>query len=165
MASRGYVLIGFMGAGKTSVGGALSGLTGLPFIDVDERIETQAGRKIAEIFYDQGETAFRELEHKVLAAIALEPPSVVATGGGAVIRDDNWPLLRKIGRVVYLEASPEALFERVKNETHRPLLQQGKGREAFVKLWHERQALYAKADQRVGTEGHTPWEIASAILS
>lgn len=158
------VLIGFMGAGKTSVGKALAARLGIPFVDTDALIERAAGRTIADIFAHDGEAAFRALETQTLAALDAASPAVYATGGGIVTRDENWPLLKRLGRVVHLHAAAEVLFERVRGESHRPLLKTAAPRETFNELFALREALYGQADLTVDTDGKAPAAIVDEIV-
>lgn len=152
-----------MGAGKTSVGKALAVRLGVPFVDTDALIERAAGSTIAEIFAAQGEDAFRALETKTLAALDPASPAVYATGGGIVTRDENWPLLKRLGRVVHLHAAAEVLFERVRDESHRPLLKTPNPLQSFTELYRLREALYGQADVTVDTDGKPPAAVAEEI--
>jgi len=112
-----------MGTGKTAVGRRLAEKLGMKFIELDSLIEKQAGRKIAEIFRVDGETAFRELEIEAIKNIAAEKHSVIACGGGVVLNRINIDRLRENGVMVYLTASPQAILKRVSTEAGmRPLL-------------------------------------------
>ena len=116
-------LIGYMGTGKTAVGQALANKLGMKFIEMDRLIEEQAGKKIAEIFRTQDETAFRELEIEATKKIAGEKNSVIACGGGIVLNKINIDRLREEAVMVYLTASPRTILKRVSGEKdQRPLL-------------------------------------------
>jgi shikimate kinase len=120
---RHVVLVGMMGAGKSTVGAELARRLALPFVDVDSEIERRQGRSIAHIFRDDGEPAFRMIERTVLADVLGRPePSVVAAGGGAVIDPANRALMRDRGVVIWLRAQPDELARRVEGDTARPLL-------------------------------------------
>ena len=110
--ARSIVLIGMMGAGKSSVGRVLEKRTGLPRIDVDELIVRRAGMPIAQIFSRKGEDSFRDLESAVLQEIRAEDPAIVVCGGGVVLRDGNIEILKRLGTVVWLEAPVDILLER-----------------------------------------------------
>lgn len=140
-------------------------MTGAPFVDLDRRIEQSADLSIPEIFRTHGETWFRDRESEVLrAAAAEETASVIATGGGAVLRASNVELMQNAGAVVYLEASPEVLWQRVKANKNRPLLASENPREVLERLCAERQALYEKAGSlRVQTDGRTADDVAREI--
>lgn len=154
-----------MGAGKSSVGQALAERLGFAFIDTDVLIERAAGRTIADIFAQDGEAAFRALETKTLAGLDPAAPAVYATGGGIVTRDENWPLLKRLGVVVHLHAAAEVLFERVRGESHRPLLKTPNPLQTFTELYQLREALYGQADVTIDTDGKAPASIAAEIAS
>lgn len=161
---QGIVLVGFMGAGKSSVGQRLAERFSVPFVDTDAELERRAGRKISEIFTSDGEAAFRALETETLAALEIKP-AVYATGGGIVTRPENWPLLKRLGTVVHLHGSAEVLFDRVKHETHRPLLRTENPRDTFETLLRTREALYRQADLTVDTDGRIPETIVESIVA
>lgn len=144
---RSLVLVGLPGSGKSTVGRGLARRVDLPFIDSDHVIEQRLGCSIREFFAREGEAAFRDLEQQVLADIASGPACVLATGGGSVLRAANRDSLRRAGHVLYLRATPEDLWRRLRHDTRRPLLQvddpQGKLRELFA----ERDPLYREVAQ------------------
>ena len=117
------VLIGFMGCGKSSVGRRLSGLTGHRFVDTDELIVQSEGRSIPEIFAENGEDYFRDAEQRSSRILVGVCGIILSTGGGLVLRPANRETLKKIGIVAWLDASPDALFERATRSGKRPLLQ------------------------------------------
>src|SRR4051812_17412505 len=120
---RHVVLIGMMGAGKTTLGRRLARRLSRPFIDSDQQIEARTGRTVREIFESDGEAAFRALETEALAdALATSSPSVVAAAGGTVLSEVNRERMRSLGTVVWLRAAPSELAQRVRNGAHRPLL-------------------------------------------
>jgi shikimate kinase len=162
--TQSIVLIGFMGAGKSSVGKRLAERLSLPFVDTDEIIERKTGRTISAIFAEQGESAFRDLETATLRELLQSPPAVFATGGGIVTREENWPLLKALGWVVHLHAPAEALFQRVSRQGHRPLLRSDNPRETFDALYKMREALYRPADLIIDSADSTPNQVADAIL-
>ena len=121
---KNIVLIGFMGSGKTTLGLKLSYLLRMPVEDTDKMIERQEGRSISEIFADDGEAYFRELETEVLRKCGSQKyERILSVGGGTPVNPENRPLLHQCGTVVYLRVSPEVVYERLKNDTTRPLLQ------------------------------------------
>ena len=120
-AENGIVLIGFMGTGKTTVGRELADLTGLPFVDLDLEIGRQQGMTIPEIFATEGEKGFRRHESAALKRLADSPPCVLATGGGIVTCEENWPLLHRLGTVVYLRTRWATLQVRLADPAGRPL--------------------------------------------
>ena len=128
---KNIILIGFMGAGKTKVGKLLAKTLGYGFVDMDELIEEREGLPIKEIFEKRGEKYFREKEKEWLKRLSLLEKIVLSPGGGIILSPENRKRLRKMGKVFYLKASPKAILERVKNESHRPLLEGG-GKEKKV---------------------------------
>jgi shikimate kinase len=120
---RHVVLVGMMGAGKTTVGRAAAERLGVPFVDVDHEIERQQGRTVSTIFADDGEAAFRGIERSVLADVLSRPTrSIVAAGGGAVLDEVNREQMRAHGVVIWLRAQADELFRRVGERPGRPLL-------------------------------------------
>ncbi len=160
----GIVLIGFMGAGKSTIGRALARRLHLPLIDTDRFIERKTQRTIPQIFAQDGEDAFRAMEQLALQELAERKPAVIATGGGMVMRDENWPLLRRLGTIVYLRGDPDALFERVSRHPTRPLLQTPNPRETFDRLLAQRTPIYTRADLTVDTTGMESPAVAERIL-
>ena len=140
-----FVLIGFMGCGKSSVGRKLSSLTGHRFVDTDELVVKAEGRSIPEIFAACGEEGFREIEQRVLADLVGVAGMVLSTGGGAILREANREALRKIGIVVWLDSDPKILFERAIRSGKRPLLQTANPRETFDQLLSARRSIYESA--------------------
>jgi shikimate kinase len=158
-------LIGFMGAGKSTVARILGESLGRPVVDLDERIEAGAGTSVRSIFEELGEEAFRQLETEQLAALAEEPPSVVACGGGVVVVAENRALLQREGRVAYLRVSAGETLARVGNDVTRPLLSGPSGVLAATSLLEARESLYsAVADITVDTVGRTPDQVALEIV-
>jgi shikimate kinase len=139
------VLVGMPGSGKTTVGRQLSRRLGLPFFDSDHLIEQRLGCSIREYFAREGEVAFRDVEEQVLRELAQGPSAVVATGGGAVLRQATREALRAGGKVVYLRSSPEELYRRVRHDTQRPLLQVADPMATLRALHAERDPLYRDA--------------------
>lgn len=141
---RNIVLIGFMGSGKTTVGLRLSYKLRKTVIDTDKLIEKNEGRAITDIFATEGEAHFRMLETRTLEELVTKAQNeIVSVGGGTPVREENRELLRKIGTVVYLKITPDAVYERLKNDTTRPLLQGENPRGKIEKLLGERESLYA----------------------
>ena len=158
-------LVGMMGAGKSAVGRPLAEALGYRFIDADVTLAEAAGRPIAEIFTSDGEEAFRALETSVLNGIASWHSLVVATGGGAVIRPENWGHMRQ-GVVVWLDAPEAELRRRVAADpTRRPLLEAADPASRLEALLRERRPLYAQADLTVVQQGGLPAEVALQVLN
>lgn len=160
---RVLVLCGFMGSGKSTVGRLLASRLGWDFLDTDERIEAREGRTIPEIFERDGEAAFRDLETAVARELASLRRTVVATGGGFVLRPENREAAALAGPLVHLEASPERVWERVRNETHRPLLRSPDPRDRIRELLAARASAYGAIPYRIRTDDRTPEEIADRI--
>jgi shikimate kinase len=165
-AAKSIVLIGMMGAGKSSVGRCLQQRTGLARLDTDEMVAAQFGIPIAQIFEKHGEERFRIAETDVLRKLAPERPAIVVTGGGIVGNTENLDLLKQLGTVVWVTADEATLFERASRRNDRPLLQQKNPRAVFSKLFRQRESLYAAAaDLRVDTSALTHDEVAETILN
>ncbi len=140
------VLIGFMGSGKTTFGKACAKKLGMDFLDADEYIVNKAGKSIPQIFAEDGEEAFRQLETEVLMNWRDHlSNTVLATGGGMPLRKENARLLKEIGRVEYLTATTKEIYDRVKGDTNRPLLQCDNPYEKICELMKQRKCLYENA--------------------
>jgi len=160
------VLIGFMGAGKSSVGRLLEKRTGLSRFDTDEMIVVKYGLTIPEIFSQQSEERFREMETEALRELPRVRPAVVVAGGGIVLRKENVDLMRQLGTIVWLEANEETLFERATRKGNRPLLQTKNPRKTFSELLRTRTPLYARiADVRIDTSSLSHEDVAETILN
>ena len=148
--TRPVVLVGLMGAGKTTVGRRLAAALGAPFVDSDEEVEAAARMSVAEIFETLGEAEFREGERRVIARLLDEPPQVIATGGGAFMNDRTRAVIEEKGATaVWLRAELDVLLERVGRRSGRPLLERGDPREILAGLMAERHPVYAQADVSV----------------
>ena len=143
---RSVVLIGMMGAGKSSVGRRLATRLGLKFVDADTEIEAAAGMSIADIFAAHGEDYFRSGEARVIARLLEGGPQVMATGGGAVMNPDTKALIRGKGVSLWLDADYEVLLRRVLRRTDRPMLKTADPAETLRRLLAERKPVYAQAD-------------------
>jgi shikimate kinase len=164
---RAVVLVGFMGAGKSSVGAALSRRLGWPFEDLDERIQAAEQRTIEQIFRQSGEAAFRQLEHEALRSLVSELGSstrVVALGGGAFAQANNTALLEEAGlSTIFLDAPAEELFRRCQQQQlERPL--RGDAQE-FHRLYEYRRPCYLKAGLRIETAGKDVEEVAAEAIT
>ncbi len=148
---KNIILTGFMGVGKTSVGTQLANDLGYTFVDTDELIEADQRMTITTIFAKLGEPYFREVETKIIQRVMEGESQVVSTGGGAVIRDVNRQVFKKAGLVVCLTARPEVIYERIKLETHRPLLQAPDPMAKIKELLDNRAKFYAQADVIIDT--------------
>jgi len=145
-------LTGFMGCGKSTVGRQVARELKFNFVDTDGLIEEHTGRAITEIFKQAGETAFRELENEVVRQLESRRGLVIATGGGLVAQPSNLDSLKRHSLVVCLWASPEAIWERTRHQTHRPLLQTDDPQASIRDLLVEREPSYRQADVIVNTE-------------
>ncbi len=164
------ILVGYMGSGKTSVGKCLAEKYGMKLVDTDRLIVENEGITINEIFATLGEGAFREMETGIIKTLQEDCcNTVISTGGGMPIKKENQELLKKLGKVVYLNASPEETYERVKNDTERPLLKSGTKEEVKNKIKsmiNERRGYYLKAsDVEVKVDGRSVEYIADEIIS
>jgi shikimate kinase len=146
---RSIVLVGMMGAGKSSVGRRLAARLGIPFVDADTEIEKAAGMSIAEIFQGHGEPYFRAGETRVIARLLEGGPQVLATGGGAFMNSDTREAIRVKGISVWLRATLDVLTRRIKRRGDRPLLKNTDPVETLRRLIDERYPVYAKADLTV----------------
>lgn len=163
---KSVVLIGMMGAGKSCVGRCLQRRTKLALVDTDDIVASKFGIPIAEIFSKYGEQRFRKAETEALRELALTKQTIIVTGGGIVLREENVDFLKHLGVIVWLDGSEETLFERASRARNRPLLQGANRRETFTQLLQLRLPLYAKvAHIRVDTSVLTEEEVAVAILS
>jgi shikimate kinase len=165
-AGKSIVLIGMMGAGKSSVGTCLQRRTALTLFDTDDVVASKFGLSIPEIFSKYGEKDFREAETQALRELAPTKPTIIVTGGGIVLREKNIDFLKRLGVIVWLDGNEEILFQRASRARTRPLLQSENAREAFTQLLQLRRPLYAEiAHIRVDTSAFTDEEVAVAILS
>ncbi|GIV01970.1 MAG: shikimate kinase [Fimbriimonadales bacterium] len=156
----GIVLIGMMGCGKTTLGKHLSQRLGWRHLDLDEEVVRLSGRAIAQIFEEDGEEAFRRLESEALSSIRDSGDLVLSVGGGAPTREENWPLMRHVGPVVYLKASEGLLIQRLeRSRRERPLLKGRGWRERLGQLLQERERFYARADHVVALDGSSRSEV------
>jgi len=158
-------LVGFMGAGKSTVGRLVADQLGRPLIDLDSVVEANAGMPVSAIFSEHGEEAFRDLETEALRGLREEPPSVIACGGGVVLRPENRAILRELGRVVYLEVTAGEAVARVGDATSRPLLAGPGGALAATSLLSARDSLYRSvADWTIDTMAFGPSEVAERVV-
>jgi shikimate kinase len=146
LGKRAIVLVGMMGAGKSTVGRRLAARLGLNFVDADTEIEAAAGMSIGDMFAAHGEQYFRDGEVRVIARLLESAPCVVATGGGAWMQPGTRERIRARGVSVWLKADPDVLFRRVKRRSDRPLLQTVDPAATIEKLVAERYPVYAEAD-------------------
>jgi len=158
------ILTGFMGTGKTSIGQRLAARLGVPFVDTDALVEQNAGRSVAAIFADDGETAFRAAERRAVQAALDVPHAVVATGGGAIADPVNLVALRAAAPIVCLTARPEVILRRaLASGPTRPLLQGDDPAARIAALLAARAPAYAQADHTVDTSDAPLEQLVAAI--
>lgn len=159
------ILIGMMGVGKTTVGRKLAAHLGYTFIDTDQELVEWTGRTIPDIFLHDGEAGFRQLEAEIIQNIARNERSVIATGGGIVLRPENVTALKEQGWIIYLSASPDVLMKRLQGGITRPLLQDADPGKRLRDLLQERLPLYrAAADWEISTDHLTPDEVVNQLV-
>ena len=156
-------LIGFMGTGKTSVGRLVADQLHFDYLDTDELIQSRTGRPIVEIFSADGEAAFRKMESELVGELAARTKTVIATGGGLPMNPQNLVSLKTHALVVCLWASPEKIWERVKNQTHRPLLHDADPQKKIRELLAAREPFYRQADVLLNTELRSVREVAQQV--
>jgi shikimate kinase len=157
------ILVGFMGAGKSSVGRLLARRLGRCFVETDDMITAQEGRSIPEIFAERGEAHFRALEEEAVRLLALKSGDVIATGGGLYCRDGRPQALKALGTVVWLAGDFDVLYERARRAGERPMLA-GRARDDVEALYRAREPYYRQADLTVDTTGIGPDEVADRVL-
>lgn len=151
LGARSVVLVGLMGAGKTTIGRRLASRLGMPFRDADAEIETAAGMPISDYFATYGEGAFREGERRVIDRLLAGAPLVLATGGGAYMNPATRGRVAEVGVAVWLRADHETLMRRVRRRSHRPLLQNPDPDGTMQRLMEERYPVYGLAPVIVDT--------------
>ncbi|WP_043933873.1 shikimate kinase [Bacillus sp. EB01] len=159
---RTIFLIGFMGCGKTTVGRLLAEELGLGFIDTDLEIENKAQKSISGIFLEEGEKRFRELETSLITELAGKEV-VVATGGGAILKEMNRQTMKKTGIVIFLEASEEEIAKRLANDESRPLLAGDKQKEIKERLAARLPLYHAASHTQIPVDGKSPETIVKEI--
>jgi shikimate kinase len=166
-------ITGFMGCGKSTVGPLLAASLGAQFIDLDAVIEAKEGKTVPEIFREQGEPDFRNLERRELRLLSTRSGIVVATGGGALTDPGSWAIVQGSGVLVYLEVPLETLIARLRGRRGRPLIAAEDGtplgdeqlRERITSLFRSREPLYRRADIIVDAGSRSPGDSVSAILA
>lgn|SRR5512140_2003769 len=159
-------LVGMMGAGKTTLGKALAQKTGLEFVDTDRVVVERTGVPVATVFEFEGEQGFRRRESAVLAELAGRSGCVVATGGGAILAEENRRAMRASGTVIYLRARLESLWERTRHDASRPLLATADPKGTLAMLLEQRDPLYREAAHIVvDTGSQSAASLASRVLS
>lgn len=164
LGSRSVVLVGLMGAGKTTIGRRLAARLGLPFRDADAEIELAAGMPVSDIFAAYGEAGFRDGERRVIARLLEEGRLVLATGGGAFMDPGTRARIAVSAVSIWLKADHETLMRRVRRRSHRPLLNQGDPDETMRKLMAARYPVYALADLSVVSHEATAERVTQEVL-
>ena len=153
-----------MGAGKSTVGHILASIRGFNFVDLDEIIVSMRGKQIKKIFAEEGEEAFRNYETEALLSLKDITGTVVATGGGIILRPENRKILKQMGTVIYLRASFETLLKRVSQSDQRPLADLSKGTDRLKTLLESRKELYEQADIVADTDNLDGDQVANHVL-
>lgn len=154
-----------MGCGKSTVGRALAELLEFDFVDTDELVEARTQKRIADIFEQQGEAAFRKLETETLQDLEQRDSILISTGGGLPTQEGNLDRLKQHSLVVCLWASPERIYERVKTQTHRPLLHVPDPLQRIQDLLAERTPFYRMADVLISTDGRPIREVVQQVAT
>lgn len=163
MKLRNIILVGFMGTGKSTIAQVLAEQLNWSMVDTDQRIEALANATIPDIFSSKGEVFFRQLESDVIREVMSQSKQVIATGGGAVLKQENREYMMKNGLVIALKADEETIIERVSSDSNRPLVQ-GDVKEKVHQLMQQRKAAYDFAPLQVDTSNKSIDEIIQFIL-
>jgi shikimate kinase len=153
------------GSGKSATGHILAAELGLHFVDTDDVIVKKEGKQIRDIFEESGEEYFRDLETEALLDVSEQAKQVVATGGGIILKDYNWEIMKKWGKVIYLKTSVDWILKRTSYSDKRPLLNQQNREKAVRDLYDKREPIYEKADFVCTTDNKTPKQVAKEIES
>jgi shikimate kinase len=159
------VMVGLMGAGKSSIGRRLAARLGLPFVDADHEIEAAAGCTIEEIFTRYGEAAFRDGERRIIQRLLDRPPHVLATGGGAFMDPETRARIKQCAISIWLKAELDVLARRVARRTNRPLLKQDNPRAVLAGLIEKRHPVYAESDITIGSEDGPPEAMVDRVIT
>ena len=162
---KNIVLTGFMGSGKTSVGRFFEENYHIRCVEMDREIENLEGRTISDIFKDEGENYFREVETRTLKEVLAKDNQVISCGGGTVLRRENVELMKNNGVVIWLKASPKVILQRVMEDENRPLLKGKKNITDIEKIMNERKEKYEEAaDVEIDTDGRSVEEVCRLII-
>ena len=165
LCGRNIFLIGMMGSGKSKTGPDLAKIINYAFVDIDDVIEKASKQSISEIFENDGETVFRDLEKQVLKEISQHHSLVIATGGGLVTLPENWGILHQ-GIVIWLDLDLQRSIKRIESDTKkRPLLDQEDISQTFHQIYESRKPMYLESDLRIEVEDQSSFEVASMIAA
>ena len=157
-------MVGMMGSGKTTVGRTLAALLDVPFKDTDKMLQYKLGRPIHQLFHFYGEDTFRQHETRMLQDLEIED-CVLSTGGGTVLREENWTELRRLGKTVFLDVDVNVLKKRLETaKKRRPLLETAEWKDKVSELIDERRELYQKSDIHLRLCAEEPEEVAELVL-
>lgn len=162
---RNLALIGFMGTGKSSVGRLVASTLHFTYLDTDDVIQARAGATIADIFKLQGEATFRVMENRIVEELRRRDKTVISTGGGLPVNEQNMASLKTHALTICLWASPEKILLRVKDQTHRPLLNEPDPLGKIRQLLAEREKFYRQADVLVNTEFRSLREVSQQVIN
>ncbi len=164
MTKENIALVGFMGSGKSVTAKHLSHRLNRSLVSTDALIERRENRKIVDIFRDNGEAYFRKVESQIVWDVSQKQRQVIDCGGGVVLSRNNIDCLRRSGVVIYLKASPDVIFRRVKNQTHRPILNVHDPERKIEELLSQRWPFYEKADHQIETDNKTIFQVVEDII-
>ena len=165
MKRKNIVLCGFMGCGKSTIGNLLSKKTGMSFIDLDKYIEQKENKTVAEIFADNGEDYFRQLERDASKELSQKKSLVIATGGGTLTFQENVDAFKTSGKIVLLDVPVEVVSERLQGDTTRPLLNRPDKEQAMRELYEKRMPLYQNAADIIVNAANSPLQVCMEIMS
>ena len=165
MKRKNIVLCGFMGSGKSTIGNLLSKKTGMSFIDLDSYVEQKENKTVAEIFADNGEDYFRQLERDASKELSQKKSLVIATGGGTLTFQENVDAFKTSGKIVLLDVPVEVVSERLQGDTTRPLLNRPDKEQAMRELYEKRMPLYQSAADIVVNAANSPLQVCMEIIS
>ncbi len=165
MKKRNIYLVGFMGAGKSTIAKELSKQLGYELLSTDALIVDREGKEITDIFKDEGEIYFRKVEKEVVNSVSQKTKVIIDCGGGIVLDPENISNLKKRGIVIYLSATPESIFSRVKDHTHRPLLNVDDPMRVIIDLLGKRQPFYEQANYIINTDNRSIQDVCLEIIN
>ena len=161
---KNIVLFGFMGTGKSVVGEKVARALGMKYVDMDEIIEEKEGRTISDIFANDGEEYFRQVESETAVELARKDGLVISTGGGVVLNNENVKTLERTGIGICLNADAKVVYDRVKDESHRPLLEVENSKEKIEELLELRAPFYARVSHHIDTSNLSVDEVIQAVM-